>query len=78
MEKYRIYYAPSSNESFQFIDSSHYLNDTTFNHALANSIAGCYAISGVDSTGNEGPKSTPICVDNCPDIQFAQCVYSEW
>jgi gliding motility-associated-like protein len=30
------------------------------------SIAGCYAITAVDSSGNESPKVDMFCVDNCP------------
>ena len=29
-------------------------------------IAGCYAVSAVDSVGNEGPLSASVCVSNCP------------
>ncbi len=68
--KYKLYYAATSGEPLHLIDSSHFLNDTTFEHPLSNTIAGCYAVSGVDSLGNEGPKSIPICVDNCPAYEL--------
>ncbi len=30
------------------------------------SVAGCYAVTAVDSFGNESPIITKVCVDNCP------------
>ena len=40
--------------------------DTVFNVESLLEIAGCYAVSGVDSVGNEGPLSATVCVTNCP------------
>ena len=45
--------------------------DTTFKHTYLfggtiPSIAGCYAISAIDSTGNESTYTVTTCVDNCP------------
>ena len=48
----------------------------TFNSALDTffvndnsdeSIAGCYAVSAIDSAGNESVKSDTYCIDNCPE-----------
>ncbi len=40
--------------------------DSTFLVEDLLEIAGCYAVSAVDSTGNEGPLSATVCVPNCP------------
>ena len=38
----------------------------SFEHDLEENIAGCYAISAVDSSGNESVLSEIFCIDNCP------------
>jgi len=40
--------------------------DTLFRAENLLEIAGCYAVSAVDSVGNEGPLSATVCVANCP------------
>lgn len=64
---YRIYYSiPGSNE-FTLIDSVVGASDTTFSHRpIENTLAGCYAVSAVDTAGNESGFSNVLCVDNCP------------
>ena len=68
--KYNIYFADSTGAALQLIYSSTDLNTTTFiYHPLFEgvpSIAGCFAVTAVDSTGNESPVVTKTCVDNCP------------
>ena len=41
-------------------------NDTTFVHNNPNSLAGCYAVTAIDSNANESVFSNMECVDNCP------------
>jgi len=41
-------------------------NDTTFFHANGLSAAGCYAITAIDSSGNESAFSNVECGVNCP------------
>ena len=41
--------------------------DTLYLHQIqaGMSLAGCYAVSAIDSFGNESPLSSMVCVDNC-------------
>ena len=68
--KYNIYFADSSNAALQLIYTSTDMNTTTYTyHYLFDgvpSVAGCFAVTAVDSVGNESPVVTKICVDNCP------------
>ncbi|MCB0532848.1 MAG: gliding motility-associated C-terminal domain-containing protein [Lewinellaceae bacterium] len=65
--KYHLWYADTEGEPlalFQVIDGA---ENTSFVHVIEEGLAGCYAVSAVDSTGNESPMSVPECVDNCPN-----------
>ena len=64
---YRIYFTPNeSTESLTRIGEVNGAGNTSFLHNPELGIAGCYAVSAVDSVGNEGPISNLVCVDNCP------------
>ncbi len=41
-----------------------------YEHLRQDNIVGCYAISAVDSSGNESPLSAFTCVDNCPAFEL--------
>lgn len=62
---YRIYYASSANDNLELIETIEG-NNREFNHMPNNGVTGCYAVSAIDSIGNESPLSETICVDNCP------------
>ncbi|MFZ1497700.1 MAG: gliding motility-associated C-terminal domain-containing protein, partial [Saprospiraceae bacterium] len=64
--QYRIYFADNNSAELQLIESLNNVNDTTWIHNLDFSLAGCYAVTAVDSVGNESAKSNLVCVDNCP------------
>jgi len=68
--KYNIYFARTKDEKLKLIHSSTDMNTTSYTHVDdydgVPSIAGCYAVTAVDSVGNESPVQTKICVDNCP------------
>ncbi|MBC8110139.1 MAG: gliding motility-associated C-terminal domain-containing protein, partial [Verrucomicrobia bacterium] len=63
---YRLYYKAYEEDSLQFLAST---SDTTFEHfnLVGNivSLAGCYAVTAVDRSGNESVLSNIVCVDNC-------------
>jgi len=68
--RYNIYFARTTEEDLMLLTTITDINTTSFTH-LDNyegvpSIAGCYAVTAVDSFGNESPIVTKICVDNCP------------
>lgn len=65
---YNIYYKKLITDEFVKIDST---NNLTFQYTdnrevLKLSIAGCYAVAGVDSFNNESFLINPVCIDNCP------------
>ncbi|MBL4656923.1 MAG: gliding motility-associated C-terminal domain-containing protein [Flavobacteriales bacterium] len=64
--RYKIYYTPILGDDMEFLQ---YVSPATETSLILNnltSLAGCYAISAVDSVGNESIWSDSICVDNCP------------
>lgn len=70
--KYRIYYSPNLTDNLDLIDTSKiiFLNDTTCQHFPVESLAGCYAVTAVDSFDNESEFSEIICVDNCIEYEL--------
>lgn len=68
--KYNIYYSHNNTEPLQIVQVINDINQTTLDFANmeygVRSIAGCYAITAVDSSGNESPIVNMQCVDNCP------------
>jgi gliding motility-associated-like protein len=65
--RYNIWYAATEDEPLALIDSLLGENSTQFAHALADQLAGCYAVTAIDSVGNESKPSNVVCVDNCPN-----------
>ncbi len=72
-----IYFAPTVNDPLQIIYSTTDMSLTSYilpiyYHQGVPSIAGCYAVTAVDSaiTPNESPIVNKICVDNCPDYEL--------
>jgi gliding motility-associated-like protein len=47
------------------IDSTLPADDTTYMHFPEGSLAGCYAVTAIDSFNNESKYSVIVCVDNC-------------
>ncbi|MFH1320868.1 MAG: gliding motility-associated C-terminal domain-containing protein [Bacteroidota bacterium] len=74
--QYNIYYTPVLGGDLEFIQTVYNASDTTLHWTPIgiSSIAGCYAITAVDSLitysfgtiQNESALSDTVCVDNCP------------
>ncbi len=62
---YEIYRAPTIALEYQLLDTIANINQLTYTTELE-SIAGCYAIASVDSSGNRSALSAAACVDYCP------------
>ena len=67
VEGFRLYFSATKGGNLQLIET---LSDTTFIHYPDVGIAGCYAVTAFDSTGNESAIDTVICVDNCPTYEL--------
>jgi len=60
---YNIYYSPVEGNEIELLTTISNPNDTSFLHTLLNSIAGCYAVTAVDSFFNESSLSNVVCID---------------
>jgi gliding motility-associated-like protein len=63
--QYNVYHTGQYNSPLIQIGSTGTRDDTTFTHYPDLSMAGCYAITAVDSFANESAFSQRICIDNC-------------
>lgn len=63
INRYRVYFSPYEEDELQLIAT---VSDTFFVHKNLTSLAGCYAVTSVDRSGNESILLNRTCVDNCP------------
>tara|TARA_R110002050_G_scaffold195593_1_gene330430 strand:- start:20322 stop:23042 length:2721 start_codon:yes stop_codon:yes gene_type:complete len=63
---YNVYFRPTSEGDLVKIASVLGAKNTTLLFPDLESVAGCYAITAVDSFNNESEFSNVVCVDNCP------------
>ena len=66
VERYNIYYTPTMDGDFSLIETINFAEETAYEHKPDLGIAGCYAITAIDSSRNESVFSNIVCVDNCP------------
>lgn len=64
--QYNIYYTAVQGDDFILLGSTYHATDTVFMHDSVASIAGCYAVTALDTFFNESPYSNIACIDNCP------------
>ncbi|MBV6439559.1 MAG: hypothetical protein EPGJADBJ_01204 [Saprospiraceae bacterium] len=67
---YRVWYAPTEGETPGLLEEIQGADNTALVHALDDGLAGCYAVSAVDSVGNESARSNIVCKDNCPQYEL--------
>ena len=64
--QYNVYYAVAPTATYSIIETIFSAEETSLIHAPIGTLAGCYAVTAVDSLGNESEFSNIVCVDNCP------------
>ena len=76
---YNVYFTPIEGGEFNLLETISFSNQTELELFFENSIAGCYAITALDSLApwpdgelhqNESEMSNTICFDNCPIYEF--------
>jgi len=60
---YNVYYSQQGEDDLSLIYSTNNVLDTVFIHANLTTIAGCYAVTAIDSFNNESVFSSVICLD---------------
>lgn len=61
---YNLYFSPREGEELTLLATN--IFNEFFVHGNLTSIAGCYAVTALDATGNESSFSNIVCIDNCP------------
>jgi hypothetical protein len=64
IDSYNIYVSTTAGGDFVLHATG--VRDLFFEDKNLASNARCYRVAAVDRSGNEGPLSDPICIDNCP------------
>lgn len=64
--RYNIYFGETSDAPLELIATITGAETTLFTHVNGSSVAGCYAITAIDTVGNESAFSNVQCGDNCP------------
>jgi gliding motility-associated-like protein len=72
--KYNLYFAETDGEDLTLKDSIKIMSDTIFVFDNLTSIAGCWAVTAVDSFGNESLQSAKVCADNCPEYELPNVI----
>ena len=67
---YRLWFAAAEGMPFTLLTEQGDASNNTYLHSLEEGLAGCYAVSAVDSVGNESARSAIVCVDNCPQYEL--------
>ncbi len=68
---FNIYYARVEGAELNLIGSYDLASfDTVFTHSPELGLAGCYAVTALDTFNNESAFSNIVCVDNCPTYEL--------
>ncbi|MGE0568182.1 MAG: gliding motility-associated C-terminal domain-containing protein, partial [Bacteroidia bacterium] len=72
--KYVLYKKETEDDEFFTVDTLYGSGSTTYQFDNLPDVAGCFAVSAIDSSGNISNKSEEICVDNCPVFDLPNIV----
>lgn len=64
---YNIWYSPTEGGTMSIIATVLVSSDTTITFSNLTSVAGCYAVTALDTFNNQSAFSNMVCVDNCPE-----------
>ncbi len=64
---YNIYYSLIEGDPLVLLTTITLSNDTTIILSNLTSVAACYAVTAIDTFGNESALSNEVCMDNCPE-----------
>ncbi|MEZ4917952.1 MAG: gliding motility-associated C-terminal domain-containing protein [Saprospiraceae bacterium] len=67
---YNLWYAPDEDSPLEILAFVDDITTTNFSHFINDGLAACYAVSAIDSAGNESAQSARTCVDNCPKYEL--------
>ena len=67
---YNIYFSPTNDGNLLLITSIGESGTVHFEHQPGRGIAGCYAVTALDTFANESDFSNIFCVDNCPNFEL--------
>jgi gliding motility-associated-like protein len=67
---YKIWFAPDKSTPLTLLTTIQGAQNNNYVHSLTAGLAGCYAVSALDSVGNESIRSATVCVDNCPQYNL--------
>jgi gliding motility-associated-like protein len=72
VKKYCLYKKETESGDFSIVDTLRGPFGATVSYQFDNlpDIAGCFAVSAIDSTGNIGEKGQEDCIDNCPEFDL--------
>jgi len=70
LAQFKIWYSKNLDNAPEVVTTLNDAEARLFLHTLEEGLAGCYAISALDSVGNESPLSNLHCVDNCPEYEL--------
>lgn len=72
--KYYLYKKETVESDFVLIDTLQGAGSTVFQFDNLPEIAGCFAVSAVDSSNNVSAKSEEVCIDNCPIFELPNVI----
>ena len=67
---YNVYFSPTENGDLQLVASIDDSGTVNYEHQPERGIAGCYAVTALDTFFNESAFSNIFCVDNCPNFSL--------
>jgi gliding motility-associated-like protein len=67
---YNVWFAVSTEAPLTLLARVEGASTVDYLHQLPEGLAGCYAISAIDSVDNESAQSARVCVDNCPQYEL--------